>query len=65
MIGGTACALETPLVMLQGKKIVVVMPAYNAEKTLRRTVAEISREIVDEVVLVDDCSCCVSCPTPT
>ena len=56
LIGGTACALETPLVMLQGKKIVVVMPAYNAEKTLRRTVAEISREIVDEVVLVDDCS---------
>ena len=42
--------------MMQGKKIVVVMPAYNAEKTLRKTVAEIDRTIVDEVILVDDCS---------
>ena len=42
--------------MMQGKKIVVVMPAYNAEKTLRQTVAEIDRSIVDEIVLVDDCS---------
>lgn len=32
------------------------MPAYNAESTLERTVADISREIVDEIVLVDDCS---------
>jgi glycosyltransferase involved in cell wall biosynthesis len=42
--------------MMQGKKIVVVMPAYNAEKTLRKTVSEIDRDVVDEVVLVDDCS---------
>lgn len=42
--------------MIQGSKIVVVMPAYNAEKTLRQTVAEIDRNIVDEIVLVDDCS---------
>lgn len=42
--------------MIQGRKIVVVMPAYNAEKTLRQTVAEIDRNIVDEIVLVDDCS---------
>lgn len=34
----------------------VVMPAYNAEKTLRRTYNEIPHEIVDEVVLVDDFS---------
>jgi glycosyltransferase involved in cell wall biosynthesis len=42
--------------MLLGKKIVVVMPAYNAEKTLRQTIAEIDRVIVDEVILVDDYS---------
>ncbi len=42
--------------MLLGKKIVVVMPAYNAEKTLPKTVEELPREIVDEVILVDDCS---------
>jgi glycosyltransferase involved in cell wall biosynthesis len=42
--------------MLQGKKIVVVMPAYNAERTLQKTVADLPREIVDEVILVDDCS---------
>lgn len=40
--------------MLNGKKIVVVMPAYNAARTLERTYAEISREYVDEVILVDD-----------
>ena len=42
--------------MIHGKKVVVVMPAYNAEKTLRRTYEEIDRAIVDEVVLVDDAS---------
>lgn len=40
--------------MLFGKKIVVVMPAYNAEKTLVQTHAEIPLEYVDEVILVDD-----------
>jgi glycosyltransferase involved in cell wall biosynthesis len=40
--------------MLLGKKVVVVLPAYNAETTLRKTVSEIDREIVDEIVLVDD-----------
>jgi glycosyltransferase involved in cell wall biosynthesis len=40
--------------MLRGKHIVVVMPAYNAERTLRKTYAEIPREIVDDVILVDD-----------
>lgn len=40
--------------MLDGKRIVVVMPAYNAEQTLARTYQEIPREYVDEVVLVDD-----------
>jgi len=42
--------------MLNGKKVVVVMPAYNAEKTLEMTYNEIPLEIVDEVVLVDDAS---------
>lgn len=42
--------------MLNGKKIVVVLPAYNAETTLRRTVQEIDRDIVDDILLVDDCS---------
>jgi len=40
--------------MLNGKKIVVVMPAYNAEKTLRRTYDEIPRDIVDDIMLTDD-----------
>ncbi len=42
--------------MLNNKKIVVVMPAYNAEKTLKKTYDEIPFEIVDDVVLVDDAS---------
>ena len=42
--------------MLAGKKITVVMPAYNAAKTLRRTYEEIPREVVDDVLLVDDAS---------
>jgi glycosyltransferase involved in cell wall biosynthesis len=42
--------------MLSGKRIVVVLPAYNAARTLERTVAEIPRDIVDEILLVDDFS---------
>lgn len=42
--------------MLNGKKIIVIMPAYNAEKTLEKTYHEIPFEIVDEVILVDDAS---------
>lgn len=38
------------------KKIIVVLPAFNAEKTLERTYHEIPFEIVDEVILVDDSS---------
>ncbi len=40
--------------MVRGKKVVVVLPAYNAEKTLKRTYDEIPFDIVDDVVLVDD-----------
>lgn len=42
--------------MFNGKKIIVVLPAYNAEKTLEKTYKEIPFEIVDDVVLVDDAS---------
>jgi len=42
--------------MFLGKKVVVVLPAYNAERTLRRTVEEIPPGCVDEVLLVDDAS---------
>ena len=42
--------------MLNGKNIVVVLPAYNAEKTLKKTYDEIPFDMVDEVVLVDDAS---------
>jgi glycosyltransferase involved in cell wall biosynthesis len=42
--------------MLAGKRIAVVYPAYNAEKTLERTHREVDRDLVDEVILVDDAS---------
>jgi glycosyltransferase involved in cell wall biosynthesis len=40
--------------MIGGNRVCVVMPAYNAEKTVRRTVAEIDRAVADDVLLVDD-----------
>lgn len=40
--------------MIADKKITVVLPAYNAEKTLEQTYREIPFDIVDEVILVDD-----------
>lgn len=42
--------------MLKNKKICVVLPAYNAAQTLQKTYSEIPMDIVDEVILVDDCS---------
>jgi glycosyltransferase involved in cell wall biosynthesis len=42
--------------MVRNKKVVVVLPAYNAEKTLITTYREIPFDIVDEVILVDDAS---------
>ena len=42
--------------MINGKRICVVMPAYNAEKTLQKTYDEIPKDIVDEVILTDDAS---------
>ena len=40
--------------MLLGRRVVVVLPAYNAEKTLAATYLEIPHDIVDDVILVDD-----------
>lgn len=42
--------------LLENKKIVIVLPAYNAEKTLKRTVGEIPPGYSDNIILVDDCS---------
>jgi len=42
--------------MLKGKKIAVVLPAYNAAATLKKTLDEIPKDIVDEIILVDDAS---------
>ena len=42
--------------MYNGKKVAVVLPAYNAANTLEKTYKEIPFDIVDEVILVDDAS---------
>ena len=42
--------------MINGKKLIVCLPAYNAARTLQRTFAEIPFDIVDDIVLVDDAS---------
>ena len=42
--------------MIHGKRVVVVLPAYNAALTLERTVSELPRDVVDDVLLVDDAS---------
>ena len=42
--------------MIKNKKIIVVLPAYNAEKTLQKTFDEIPFDIVDEVIITDDFS---------
>jgi glycosyltransferase involved in cell wall biosynthesis len=42
--------------MMNGNKICVVLPAYNASRTLERTVSEIPRDLVDDIILTDDAS---------
>ncbi len=42
--------------MKNKSKVIVIMPAYNAERTLERTYSEIPKEYVDEIILVDDAS---------
>ncbi|OQY15716.1 MAG: glycosyl transferase family 2 [Desulfobacterium sp. 4572_20] len=50
--------------MINGKRILVVLPAYNAEETLERTYKEIPLDVVDEVLLVDDYSVDSTVSTP-
>lgn len=42
--------------MIDNKKLVIIMPAYNAEKTLEKTYEKIPHDIVDQIILVDDAS---------
>ena len=42
--------------MLHGRKVVVKMPAYQAEKTLLATYADVPQDVIDHVILVDDAS---------
>lgn len=42
--------------MINGRRVAAVLPAYNAEKTLANTVADIPRDVVDDIILVDDAS---------
>jgi len=42
--------------MIQAKRIIVVLPAYNAEKTLGMTCQALDKTVVDDIILVDDCS---------
>ena len=42
--------------MINNKKIIVVLPAFNAGKTLEKTLIQIPLEIVDDIILVDDYS---------
>src|SRR5207247_1972219 len=42
--------------MICGKRLVIIMPAYNAERTLRKTFQALPHDIVDDLVLTDDAS---------
>jgi glycosyltransferase involved in cell wall biosynthesis len=42
--------------MVGGARVMVVMPAYNAEKTLAQTLGELPPGVIDEILLVDDAS---------
>jgi glycosyltransferase involved in cell wall biosynthesis len=42
--------------MISGKRVAIVLPAYNAARTLRRTYEEIPHDLVDDVILTDDAS---------
>jgi glycosyltransferase involved in cell wall biosynthesis len=47
---------EDKVIMLGGRKIAVILPAYNAEKTLERTILDLDAQIVDHILLIDDYS---------
>lgn len=53
-VKAAATQIEGERLSLNGLHVAVVLPAYNAAQTLRRTVAEIDRDVVDDVILVDD-----------
>ncbi len=40
--------------MINGKKVTVVLPAYNAAKTLERTISEVPVDLIDDIIVVDD-----------
>ncbi len=42
--------------MIANQKLVIVLPAYNAARTLEQTLAEVPRDLVDDIILVDDAS---------
>jgi glycosyltransferase involved in cell wall biosynthesis len=42
--------------MIEGKRVAVIMPAYNAARTLERTLLDVNRQVVDEIIVVDDAS---------
>lgn len=44
------------LFMNSNKKIIAVLPAYNAEKTLRKTFDDIPKDLISDIILIDDCS---------
>ncbi len=48
--------MSSLLEMKKSHKVIVVLPAFNAERTLKQTVKEIPRDWVDEIILVDDAS---------
>src|SRR5947209_622695 len=50
------CQIRFFKIMLHNLRVAVVLPAFNAEKTLRRTFDEIPHDIVDDVILTDDAS---------
>ena len=49
-------SMNSLLDIKKNKKVIAVLPAYNAERTLEQTVREIPREWVDDILLVDDAS---------
>jgi glycosyltransferase involved in cell wall biosynthesis len=53
---GRKCREGREAGVIHGKKVVVVLPAYNAERTLERTIHEIPKDVVDEILVVDDAS---------
>ncbi len=56
MILTGAQAADRSLLMIAGKKIIVIMPAYNAARTLKKTYDDIPKDLVDRIILVDDVS---------